>query len=519
MAGPPPMFAPAAAMTDTDAKEQGTLLTCWTNRRGQVLNLLETVRYEDALHLVTSQECGLSRIASQGAKGEKAAVAIKSFVQYLQGTWMPMEMLRSWAKKGQVDVAALMKIPLEKVVTTSNHLESFNGKLKKAHIPQWQHSGRRLRFDILIYHLVADIVPRIFARHCVTSAYEHWKTERFRAATGGADLHAMAGRVEASARSHTGMPAAGLIPRAWYPSDPRRDLHAQTLYDHRHLTPIEASCPYELWVTCKCGAACKHLCTFRLLIEGGSAAGLLEHRFLFPLTEAEAIDTENCNRRWYGDAYPSAVTSPTPQSMPAAESTITNATTAAMSSWTAPVQQHRPPCLLPPAHLNEALPTSLGLVLELEELQQDLPASSDVEDMSDGDVLNDNEDVGVAHLLQISTNNPPSPSSGLCAVHRQVQSQVETDVTFLLPRLHGLNSTLRGSRHMLTPTEDIYGAEAASPRMVGQEVYAALEPHTLHKTSNIWTETQQGALKRRELSPLPPSPEPMQKRKKSFKMS
>ncbi|KAH9890585.1 hypothetical protein C8Q73DRAFT_626947, partial [Cubamyces lactineus] len=168
--GPPTMFAPAVAMTDTDAKERGALLTiwpsihlllcrfhvrqCWTNRRVQVLKLvdegwrariealmkaleealLDTTRYEDALRLMTSQESGLPRIASEGPEGQKAAEAIKSFMQYLRGTWMPIDMWRSWARKGRVDAAALMDVPLEKVITTTNHLESFNGKLKMAHI-------------------------------------------------------------------------------------------------------------------------------------------------------------------------------------------------------------------------------------------------------------------------------------------------------------------------------------------------------------------------------------------------
>ncbi|KAI0661954.1 hypothetical protein C8Q70DRAFT_909458, partial [Cubamyces menziesii] len=170
MSGPPTMFAPAVAMTDTDAKERGALLTiwptislllcrfhvrqCWTNRRVQVLKpfsglwrtrvegtikaleeaLLNTVQHDDALRLIASQEDGIPRTASEGAEGQKAAEAIKSFVQYLRGTWMPIDMWRSWARKGRADAAALMNVPLEKVITTTNHLESFNGKLKNAHI-------------------------------------------------------------------------------------------------------------------------------------------------------------------------------------------------------------------------------------------------------------------------------------------------------------------------------------------------------------------------------------------------
>ena len=48
-----------------------------------------------------------------------------------------------------------------------------------------------------------------------------------------------------------------------------------------------------------------------------------------------------------------------------------------------------------------------------------------------------------------------TPSLGLRAVHHQIQGHVESDVAYLLPRLHGLNSTLCGSGHSLTPTKGL----------------------------------------------------------------
>jgi len=42
-------------------------------------------------------------------------------------------------------------ISVEGVIPTTNHLEAFNGILKRKHIHRWQHSGKRLRIDLLVY--------------------------------------------------------------------------------------------------------------------------------------------------------------------------------------------------------------------------------------------------------------------------------------------------------------------------------------------------------------------------------
>ncbi|KAI0631052.1 hypothetical protein C8Q77DRAFT_1178260, partial [Trametes polyzona] len=167
---PQAVFAPAVAMTDTDAKERGALLRtwpsiilllcrfhvrqCWTNRRGTVLKsldatwrsrvesslqaleeaLLDTICYEDTVRLLHRQEDLYTQASSEGPDAQQAIAAVKEFVRYLRGTWMAKEMWHSWARQGRVDAASMMKIAVEVVLTTTNHLESFNGKLKVAHI-------------------------------------------------------------------------------------------------------------------------------------------------------------------------------------------------------------------------------------------------------------------------------------------------------------------------------------------------------------------------------------------------
>lgn len=552
---------------------------------------------------------------------------------------MPPEMWRSWSKKGRADAAAAMGVPVETIIRTSNHLESFNGKLKGAEIPQWQHSGRCLRFDVLTYHLVIDIVPRIFVRHRIANAYSEWKTERFCSAAGGADLRSVSTNgtsgAQGAPRGTSSATGGGFVARTWYADDARRDQAARTLFAENHLHPIPAGCAYELWATCRSsedasrhysltvhpsgaatctcldwrqrGGACKHLRAFRILLDEWSRCGQLSHRFLFPLTEAEAVETEQRNRQWYGNAYSSAVTSAT--SSPTHKPAPINVAPSHSSPPTSSSASSPPACHLPPAHLDDVLPASLGLALELENLEGDhsvitvatgasgvgpdgaprartmLPTVGQV-GVDEGDTVSGLEVTFVItadfELYQCRTTlatvtAPRSEplasvlvqSANQRAVHLQVQTQLETDITYLLPRLHGLNSTLRGSQHVLDPSSnmlefraaleefrDLYEAHLPTPAndrlpsgmcadcllmsslKACVVAFTPVPPSHTTTTSNraatpssstAMTSTRPGSaiyahtgaqpsiLKRRLPPPLPPSPEPKQKRKKSFK--
>lgn len=87
--------------------------------------------------------------------------AVTKYLDYMASTWMSVELWSSWSRYGREKAAAQLCIPLEGVIPTTNHLESLNGNLKRKYVPQWQHSGHRLRFDLLLYHLVSHILPQI----------------------------------------------------------------------------------------------------------------------------------------------------------------------------------------------------------------------------------------------------------------------------------------------------------------------------------------------------------------------
>lgn len=302
--------------------------------------MLQTTEHAVALSLMDKARHDFS-IISNDLEGKKAGAAGLSFLEYLQSTWMPVELWQSWSRRGREDAAAKMGTAIEAILPTTNHLESFNGTLKKRDIPQWQHSGHRLRFDVLIYHLVMSILPRVYGRQRMISQYEDWKNQRFLTAAGGSlpDSPRKKQIVEPSSEH------LSFVPRAWYGPDRRRDEDAEAIFRLGYLQPIPSARPYELWATCASsnllsiasgesrhvywlsvhpsgsatctcmdfltrGGACKHLRAFRLLIIKWLEQKELAIAYHFPTTITDAELTERQNHLWYGSHYERCVTQP-----------------------------------------------------------------------------------------------------------------------------------------------------------------------------------------------------------------
>ncbi|EIW63778.1 uncharacterized protein TRAVEDRAFT_97696, partial [Trametes versicolor FP-101664 SS1] len=163
-------FEPFVAMTDTDQKERGALLNlwpniilllckfhvrqCWKNKRNSLYNkqaphwrsylesraqtleeaLLQTVAHEVAVTLLADEEETLHAIATADAAGGKASQAGLSYLEYLRSQWMPVPMWTGWSRRGRENAAKRMGISVDEVLPTTNHLEAFNGSLKRNHL-------------------------------------------------------------------------------------------------------------------------------------------------------------------------------------------------------------------------------------------------------------------------------------------------------------------------------------------------------------------------------------------------
>ena len=240
-----------------------------------------------------------------GASSQAASKSGVTYIDYLSKTWMPESLWHSWSQKGHSVASTILKIPVEGVLPTTNHLESFNSVLKQKHIPRWQRSGSCLRFDFLIHILINNILPNIFTTCISIKAYQAWLTEQFEKPAGGVDL------VDSRKRSSK---QSGVV--CWWELDPTREQKAGLLVRHGQLFSIqqttnqdqyEAYClssnhlvnslQYHIHLhcsgygSCTCldflshGGACKHLCAFRYIIDSWARNGHILP-FFYPPTQA-----------------------------------------------------------------------------------------------------------------------------------------------------------------------------------------------------------------------------------------
>jgi AraC-like DNA-binding protein len=189
-------FEPLVAITDTDLKERGALvlvfpriwlLICkfhirqsWRNHRNKLLKgnspahidvknhlrrveeqLIQTTFIGAARGIIEEEAGVLEALKMRGYAGI-AEKGLKHLREYLLGYWTTDTLWRSWSDFGRQVAAKLLNCPIEGVLPTTNHLESFNGLLKRKHLRRWQHGGRRLRLDVLLKLLVTKVLPSIF---------------------------------------------------------------------------------------------------------------------------------------------------------------------------------------------------------------------------------------------------------------------------------------------------------------------------------------------------------------------
>ena len=249
-----------------------------------------------------------------------AATAGLSHIKYLTDTWMSVSLWSGWSKKGRMEASTRLGIPVEGVIPTTNHLEAFNGILKRKHLHRWQRAGKRLRLDFLVYLLVIQILPGIFAHRSMHERYYSWLSARFSTQAGGVDLVA--------ARALTAMPAPAtpIVPVAWWSSEAEdaRVLEAKYIISRSRISKVQwldlytiiGTCASSIvdirvpdhkhynvrlnvygWACCTCPdfnnncGACKHLWTLRLSIPMLIQLGTLPpspYAFRYPTSEHEA---------------------------------------------------------------------------------------------------------------------------------------------------------------------------------------------------------------------------------------
>jgi hypothetical protein len=274
--------------------------------------LIASVDHDAAYVSISNREDAFEQLLN-----DATTIAVKAGIKhltYLKENWMQVDMWRSWSERGRIQASATIGIPVEGVVPTTNHLESFNAILKRKHLPAWLHSGHRLRFDSLIHILITRVLPSIFSQRKAQKEYSDWLTARFCQHAGGRDLTSIKD-IGSRTKSHNTI--------CWWQPDARRDgeagmiLHLPNRFSvargpdpHNSYRATCASSKanildanhlrYTINIhrcgisSCTCldfihgnGLACKHLRVLRSLIVHW-IQGHTEQEFCFPSTSLQA---------------------------------------------------------------------------------------------------------------------------------------------------------------------------------------------------------------------------------------
>ncbi|KAF9457223.1 hypothetical protein BDZ94DRAFT_1342331 [Collybia nuda] len=194
-------FTPLVANTDNDTRERYALQQhwehilllfcmfhiwqCWRNGLNKHLRMIpkgehrqkirsrldrflmrllkDISKYEDALAAHNTELTyfkGLSN--STDATQKKQGQGGLAFLTYLQSYLKVHDFWHSWSVAGAMEAAKRMNVPLSRIARTTNHLESFNGRLKGKYFAPYLHSGRLPRIDFWIHILVTEALPAFF---------------------------------------------------------------------------------------------------------------------------------------------------------------------------------------------------------------------------------------------------------------------------------------------------------------------------------------------------------------------
>jgi hypothetical protein len=213
-------FNPRCAITDTDLKERAALirifpdiwlLICrfhlrqsWRNHRNKVLkgkgqvftdlknrmsrlerDLTATQEISKARALLAAERKAMEKLLPDHPRSAQKSI---DHIDYLDMYWTTENLWKSWSDHGRTVAAELMGCDVAGVLPTTNHLESFNGVLKRSHLRRWQKGGRRLRIDVLIHALIMHILPSIFEERRMYSEQNSRRLAHIRLLPGGEAL-------------------------------------------------------------------------------------------------------------------------------------------------------------------------------------------------------------------------------------------------------------------------------------------------------------------------------------------
>lgn len=145
-----------------------------------LVRLLKNVTtYRNALTAYNATVINYQYIGPRAGANEiekKQSKGALSFLAYLQGFLKSESYWQMWSASGVQLAAYRLNIPVEKVVRTTNHLESFNSRLKRKYFAAYQNSGRLPRIDVWVLVLVQTVIPQILEERQAQQTHLRFRT-------------------------------------------------------------------------------------------------------------------------------------------------------------------------------------------------------------------------------------------------------------------------------------------------------------------------------------------------------
>ena len=125
--------------------------------------LKEIDLYEDAL-TTFNEEVGYFKRLGRELKplGKKASKGGLTFLAYFQDYLKIESFWRSWSHAGVVEASRILGIPETHIARTTNHVESFNCRIKGKYFSAYRRSGRLPRIDMWVLTMVTKVLPSFF---------------------------------------------------------------------------------------------------------------------------------------------------------------------------------------------------------------------------------------------------------------------------------------------------------------------------------------------------------------------
>jgi hypothetical protein len=125
--------------------------------------LKEITTYPDAISAYNTQLHYFKNLGKErNPMSKKKAEGGLAFLTYLKGYLNVQSHWFAWSKAGVLEAAKRLKMPVEKVARTNNHLESFNGRIKRKYYTAYLHSGRLPRIDVWVLIMITKVMPAFF---------------------------------------------------------------------------------------------------------------------------------------------------------------------------------------------------------------------------------------------------------------------------------------------------------------------------------------------------------------------